>query len=368
MYFCGVIILKCRISMKAGSKYISPGAMLKTELKKRNLTQKAFAEAVSLVPSHVCEIISDKRIITPEVAIRLQRFFDIPAGEWLDLQTKFRLADYEDTEELRAVDELRRYDELVSLKTLFLRGGKPRLETSNDKLAFLNIEYGISSVKQLQGGFGFFKKSEKTGSDVRMLNTWTFLARKDSRQCNVTGKFDKKALCEIGRELSVVFHTNENTIMRTANVLSKHGIKFCITKKVDHASIDGFSFISDGVPSIVITRRFDRIDNLAFTVLHELYHVCMHLTNDGDQRINIDGYSEETQKEEDEANIFAANTLIPQHMWADAPAVQPVSHIIQKVYTKWAKTYGFNKWIVLGRIAHDLGIYQMRNDQQRSIL
>ena len=99
-------------------------------------------------------------------------------------------------------------------------------------------------------------------------------------------------------------------MMRTKDVLARYGIKFCETPKVDRASIDGFSFIEGGVPVIVVTRRFDRIDNLAFAIMHELCHVYKHLSKEGDQRINIEGYSEETEREENEANEFAVNALI----------------------------------------------------------
>ncbi len=341
--------------------------MLKGELKIRKLTQKQFAEAVSMVQSHVSEIASNKRAITPPVAMKFQEFFDIPAIDWLELQTKFRFSNTEDAEELRATEELQKYDDFISLKTLFSRGGGVRMTSSKKKLEILRDEFGITSSKQLQNYFGFFKKSDKTGQDVRMLNTWTFLARKESRQCIVKGKFDSNKLDEIGGELSCIFHENENTIMRTANALSRYGIGFCVVKKVDHASVDGFSFLEKGIPYIVVTKRFDRIDNLAFTVLHELYHVCRHMTKEGDQRINIDGYSSETQKEEYEANRFAAKTLIPDDLWLEAPEVRLVPQTIQRAYTKWAKEHKLNKWIVLGRVAHDLGVYQLTLDPQRSI-
>ncbi len=352
---------------KGINKYNSPGAMLKGELKKRKMTQKQFAEAICLMPSHVSEIASNKRSISLPVATKLQSFFDIPAKEWLDLQTRFKLSETEDAKEFKAAETLMEYDEFVSIKTLFSRIIGTKIVNSREKLIILKNEYGINSIQNLQSWLGFFKKSEKTGLDVRMLNTWTFLARRESHQCGVTGQFDRNDLYRIGNELSCVFHANENTVLKTANVLSNHGIKFCIVKKVDHASIDGFSFLEKGIPTIAVTKRFDRIDNFAFTVLHELYHVCKHLNEEGDQCVSIEGYSSENQKEEKEANYFAANTLIPENIWKDAPEVKPIPRIIQNVYTKWAKSNGLNKWIVLGRIAHDLGMYQMSVDDSRNI-
>lgn len=347
---------------------ISPGARIKAELRKRKMTQKQFAEIVGLVPSRVCDLISNRRTITTEVAAKLQDFFDIPAKEWLDMQTDYRLTHKEDAAEMEAAEELYKFDEFVSLKTLFARSGVNSFESSSAKLDFLRKEFGIASQQQLQSCGGFFRKSDKTGLDVRMLNTWTFLARRDSRRCVVTGNFDKGTLTQVTSELFTIFHSNMSVMMRTKDVLARYGIKFCETPKVERASVDGFSFIDDGVPAIVITRRFDRIDNLAFAIMHELCHVYRHLSKDGDQRINIEGYSEETQREENEANEFALNALIPAEVWKnEAPTVRPIPHIIQREYTRWANKKGYNKWIVLGRIAHDMGLYQMRADNSRKV-
>lgn len=347
---------------------ISPGARIKAELRKRKMTQKQFAETVGLVPSHVSDLISNRRTITIRVASKLQDFFDIPAKEWLDMQTNYRLTHKEDAAEMEAAEELYKYDEWISLKTLFMRSGGNSFENSAAKLYFLKKEFGIVSLHQLQSYGGFFRKSDKTGLDVRMLNTWTFLARRDSQRCVVTGKFDRSTLAQATSELFTIFHSNMSVMMRTKDVLAHYGIKFCETPKVDHASVDGFSFIEGGVPAIVVTRRFDRIDNLAFAIMHELCHVYKHLSKDGDQRINIEGYSEETQREENEANEFAVNALIPAEVWKnEAPTVKPIPHVIQREYTRWANKKGYNKWIVLGRIAHDMGHYQMRADNARKV-
>lgn len=347
---------------------ISPGARIRAELRKRKITQKQFAESVGFVPSRVSDLISNRRTITTEVAAKLQDFFDIPAKEWLDMQTNYRLIHKEDVAEMEAAEELYKYDECISLKTLFMRSGGKSFETSVAKLNFLKKEFGIASLHQLQCCRGFFKKSDKTGLDVRMLNTWTFLARRDSQRCVVTGKFDRGTLAQVTSELFTIFHSNMSVMMRTKDVLAHYGIKFCETPKVDRASVDGFSFIDGGVPSIVVTRRFDRIDNLAFAIMHELCHVYKHLSEDGDQRINIEGYSEEIQREENEANEFAVNALIPTEVWNnETPTVRPIPHVIQREYTRWANKKGYNKWIVLGRIAHDMGLYQMRADNARKV-
>lgn len=40
---------------------------------------------------------------------------------------------------------------------------------------------------------------------------------------------------------------------------------------------------------------------------------------------------------------------------------------IQKQYAKWAEEVGVNKWIVLGRISKETGMYKFKTDSSRNI-
>ena len=72
--------------------------------------------------------------------------------------------------------------------------------------------------------------------------------------------------------------------------------------KFDKTPIDGFSFWQGENPTIVLTLRLNRIDNYAFALLHEIYHVYMHLFNNREQKyISIEGA--EINKCEEEANV-----------------------------------------------------------------
>ena len=71
--------------------------------------------------------------------------------------------------------------------------------------------------------------------------------------------------------------------------------------------------------------------------------------------------------EEKAANAFAADSLIPDEKWKTVPKVYPSSSAIQKLCNAWANDNGYNKWIVLGRIGHDTGMYKFKNDTSRKI-
>jgi len=170
------------------------------------------------------------------------------------------------------------------------------------------------------------------------------------------------------RELGEVFSDNHNTINRVEKVLNDYGIRFCVVPKIERASIDGYSFFIKGKPAIVVTMRYNRIDNFAFAVLHEVGHLKLHSSKDYRDNINL-AYAEEelNTKEEQEANDFAAKALIPDDLWNNAPSVPLNPVVIQRDYSKWAKDMHLNKWIVLGRISYLTGIYMFKSDKTREI-
>ena len=102
--------------------------------------------------------------------------------------------------------------------------------------------------------------------------------------------------------------------------------------------------------------------------MHEVGHIYLHYLdgNRSNCKLSIPDYDNE-RTEEKEANAFASNALIPQDEWRNAPKVRVSPTTIQHKYTQWATDKGLNKWIVLGRISYETGMYKFRSDESRRI-
>ncbi len=350
-----------------------PGFILGMEIRARGFTQKNFAEMLLIQQSHLSEIIKGKRGISEQLAVKLEEALGIPAAHWNQLQARY---DYEqkafnlrNVAERNAENLLLAYNEIYDMKIIYKYvglTGKPSLERI--KFCKDQLRFGTPAVQQKQV-LGYFHRSEKTGLDTRMIATWAELAKYEaSRKPLPIGKFDKEKMDELAEELSLVFRENHNTINRVEKILNDYGIIFCVVPKIKRASIDGYSFFVNGKPAIVVTLRYNRIDNLAFAVLHEVGHLKLHLSGDYKGNINL-AYAEEelNTREEMEANDYAANALIPDELWNNAPLVTLNPVLIQRDYTKWAKDMHLNKWIVLGRISYLTGIFMFKSDNTRVI-
>ena len=347
---------------------IHPGSILKEEIIERGISQKDLAKGIGMQPSHLNEIIKGKRSINKQVADKLEEVLGIPSIDWINFQIRF---DYDTNQgearqiaETAAYGEYQEYNRVFDVKILTSRLGFHSSRCSSN-VSFLKESIMLPEPARFQGQVsGLFKKSDRVGKDPRKIMTWILLAKYFAYSSSFSGVYDESKLDELIPKISLVLHSNDNTLDRLKETFAKYGILFGVVKKVDGAAIDGYSFIHKGCPCIVVTTRFDRIDNLAFSVMHELAHIKNHVNEEF--RVNLADYDHESH-EEKVANAFAANALIPDAEWKKVPKVHLSPSNIQRICTNWAESNSYNKWLALGRISHETGMYKFKSDSTRRI-
>ena len=70
---------------------VHPGRTLAAELEARGLSAHALALKLRVPANRISEIISGKRGVSAETALRLGRYFGMSAAFWMNLQTKYDL-------------------------------------------------------------------------------------------------------------------------------------------------------------------------------------------------------------------------------------------------------------------------------------
>ncbi len=77
---------------------LHPGEMLREEfMRPLGISANALALALHVPATRVSEIVNERRSVTADTALRLERYFGMPADFWLDLQKQYELETAEDS-------------------------------------------------------------------------------------------------------------------------------------------------------------------------------------------------------------------------------------------------------------------------------
>ena len=69
-----------------------PGELLARELARRGVSASAAAQQMRVPPTRLSEILRGRRGVSAETALRLGRYFGMPAYFWVGAQTRHELA------------------------------------------------------------------------------------------------------------------------------------------------------------------------------------------------------------------------------------------------------------------------------------
>lgn len=355
---------------------IHPGEILKDELKERAITQKEFAQLTGIPQTHLNEIIKGKRAINADIALVIGKALEMDAMLWLNLQSNYELdaakVNEKNSHRIAALDLWQMVKPYIPEK-YFKKQGILTGNPLHDIPTIKNI-YCVQNFEQLAAlyshtAYAKFRKSEKLSIDKVNLVGWVKLVNYLAAQ-KVVKKFDVQQEKELIEELKVIFSKNKKTIEKTTLALSEYGIKLIIQPHPEKCAVDGISFWSNGNPAIGITVRHKRIDNFAFTVMHELGHVFKHLINnntaefiDLDKEHNTPEYK--NNKEEKEANEFSQNSLININEWKDFKTSNPTFN--KQAIVEFANINKLHPAIVQGRYCFEKDFYGIKSSIDKTL-
>lgn len=140
------------------------------------------------------------------------------------------------------------------------------------------------------------------------------------------------------------------------NFLTEKGIAFIVLPALPQTRLDGAAMLGeDGAPIIGFTIRHDRLDNFWFTLIHELAHAWMHLS---DPKLAITDEDVEDERDDDakevEANRLAREAFIPRSEWKRSGAfLRPSAETIHA----FADKLHISPAIIAGRLRREKAGY-----------
>ena len=342
-----------------------PGILIKDELEARpELKQKDLAKELGVKASFLNEVIKGKRPVTADLAVLLEKILEIPADFWMKFQSQFEIDKARVKEKniirLKNIEVWNIIKEYVPVK-YFKKYGYLS-ENLDEDIKVIKKIYSVNSIDGLvstfaQNKFAFYRKSEKLKIDEKNMFAWSSLALYEASQQNAnTFNFDN--INQLCKELNKIFYGNANTLNNVKKILNQYGVKLVLINKLEKTPVDGFSFWSGNNPAIAMTLRHNRIDNFAFTLLHEVAHIYLHLQSNRDKKFIDLIDNEYSDNYEKEANLFAQEKLISKKCWNDiSNNYLPLND--DKIITIGNK-YNIHPAIILGRVCFEMDNYALK--------
>lgn len=289
----------------------SPGQILHRELKERGWTQSDLAAIIDRPVQALSEIINTKKQITPETALELAEAFGTAAEFWLELESNYRLhLARKEASDQSGISRKRRLNELAPVRELLKREWIKPAGDSVDALEHAVCNFlRIQSPDDLPQVATNFRSSQaytpEHASQVAWLMRVQQLAeKKPDVEVDLEGLVSNlPALLRLSVE-------PEGTTM-VSGFLQRYGVILEVVSHLPKSYVDGAAFHMDNKAVIALSRRYSRIDNYWFTLMHELAHLVLkHGDVYFDRLDTADAGQFNTEHQEDAANAWARDALI----------------------------------------------------------
>ncbi len=297
------------MSTRTPAEVFPPGEFIKDELVQREWTQADLAEILGRPVQAVNEILAGKKAITPETARGLGDAFGTGPELWLNLENAFRLSQTPPPDE--GVARRARLYEVAPVKEMLRRRWISVTDSVDDLEASVLRFLEIESVEDTPSLAFAAKKPGSYLTTSPAQRAWCFRAKHLAESRDVDG-FTTEKLVEHLPDLRQLARTVEG-VKQVPEFLAGIGIRFVIVEHLKSTRIDGAALWLDEVsPVVVMSLRYDRIDNFWFVLVHEIAHI-----KNGDRSVDSDlvGTSaqptEEKPEVEKKADRMASSLLIP---------------------------------------------------------
>ena len=353
-------------------KATHPGEMILDDMKELGITQAVMSKRTGIPKSVLCDIIKGRRNINAESAILIADVLGY------DPEILMRAQNNYDLDKARISERIRRqqranatWDVLKNFISVeFFRKAKIlKGNVADDVDAIFNI-FGVDSVDGIidlnakEAACACYRKSEVLTTDPKELFSWKYYCFYLAKSISVESQFDKERCGGMTDRLNAIIRSNSDTVNAVRHALADYGVKFMIVPKYGKMPVDGFVFWNDDNPTLVMTLRKKSIDNFAFTLLHEIGHIMLHLEKGGFADIDIEN---SVSERESEANAFAQDSMLPSSVWNDFLRKKMSPYKIMRPIKEIADSYGINPQVLVGRYMFSTGFYSIRSPFKKDI-
>jgi len=348
-----------------------PGEIVADYLECNGWTQRDLARRSGLTPKTISEICNGKAPITPATSLVLEKVFQRPAHFWINLQgqfdeaearrlaedkakewkpwaERFRLAEWTKWAKRFPLNEMKRYK--------WIEPG-PEGSEVDALLSFLGVSSPDSWNEVWKAAGISYRQTRGIQTKHEAMAVWVRATELLAADLEV-GEYDERLLrSSIDQLRQLTRKRVPDAVKVVESVCASAGVAVVWVPELQHTGISGCArWLTNRKALIALTLRYKTDDQMWFTFFHELGHVLLHrkrlefiLDNAEDDLLDrvVDP---QIQREEEEANRFASDTLIPPSSLASFIAK---NNFRSEAIYRFSEEIGVGPGIVVGRLQHE---------------
>jgi addiction module HigA family antidote len=293
---------------------ITPGDVIENYLESLGMSQAELARRAGLSSKTVNEIIARKSALTPATAIKLETVLGRPAHFWNNLESNYQ------DKKARAEERKNIVQAEAWLKTIpipeLVKRGYLRIRPADDtytKLKEVCRFYGVASIDAYHSIWDHLglaaRKDKKAETLLGPASAWIRQGQlqAESMECQDYDKAKFKAALEAIRSLTV--EPIESSSRTIKELCAQCGVAVTFVREMGKVPWNGLTmWLNSKKALVVMSIRGKGEDKFWFTFFHEACHV---LHEDGKKTFLINSEDYKDSPEEQRADKFSADFLIP---------------------------------------------------------
>jgi len=322
-----------------------PGATISDILEDRGYSLREFAKGINDSVENAEKLLNGTISINSKIANNLADLFGISADFWLSREMQFR----QSTQRLSSNKE---WVQDFPFTDMADYGWVKPEHDLNDKIASCLEFFGVPTVtdwyEKYEGAskLAAFRTSKAFSSDEAAVLAWLRKGEIDGSSMQTNSWDRKKFNTALSKIRSLTRKKSPSIFLpELQNICAECGVAVVIARAPSGCRASGASrFIQPNKALLMLSFRHLSDDHFWFTFFHEAGHLILH----DSKSLFLEGGNLCSGKEEDEANEFASNLLVPpEHK--DSMKSLPVD---AKAVMRFARSIGISPGIVVGQLQH----------------
>jgi HTH-type transcriptional regulator/antitoxin HigA len=327
-----------------------PGETLAEVLQERGMTQAALAELLGRPKEAIRDIIHGKVPMTKDDALRLARVLRVPADFWIMRERQYSLFLEESEAQNRRRTELA-WLRQIPIAQMIKRGWIPETQDKQDQMHAILAFFGVASVDEWQRRWmspdAAFRRSPSFEGAPGAVAAWLRQGELEADQISCA-PFDKQAFRGVLERARSLTRESPGIFQPLlAKRCAEAGVAVVFLPELPKCRVSGVTrWLSPAKATIQLSLRYRADDHLWFSFFHEAGHILLH----GKRDVFVEEEGNEDNEKEEQANCFAADSLILRRQYQKLLTQEPFS---KSKIMAFAEKIGIAPGIVVGRLQHD---------------